>query len=349
MGKVCGIANYAVSICEEMDRLSDSPSICWVGGDIVTHDKALYCEPCLVVEHLQMEYQFWPYARLRAMAKQLHDRDIQMVVTMHTVTDNELSKPYNDAVRKNADKVLIHSPMSKMKLLEMGFALDQVEIVPMPIRRIEADRDVQKIPEGKTVLGFFGFLYRHKGVLELIAAFAEMKKKRDDLFLLLCASKPQNPHDDIEKEVVETLKNRDLKMNEDYLWVSKYLPDGKVLGYLEQCDAIALPYSHYGGYGTSAAVTTAACAGVPLLLPSDICWFNHVPPDAACFFDANIFDTEEFSSTLQETLDLALMEGRRQQTVDAMRRWMEDCSIEKAALRHLEIYEEITGKPFVPK
>ncbi len=335
IGTPCGIAAYSEQLCAAMLAQDKHSMKGWVGGNVLNHDRILDMNPDTDIEHFQMEYQFWAPVRLRAIGNELKKRGIPLVVTMHTVSTNEGAQKHNDIVRQIANKVIVHSDQARNALVdELGFDEQQVVKLPMPVKRIELSEDVQKLPEEPFKVGFFGFLYRHKGVLELAKAVSSLGK---DVFLMMCASKPKNPHDEIDGELKEIIEQAGWT-EEDYLWESDYVDDSKVVGLLSQCDLIVLPYKHYGSYGSSAAVNMCASAGKPMLL-SDVCWFGHVDRKAALWCDQPD-DQGSLADAVEKAMSLRCT-GTYEDVVKSMDNWAHNSNVDLVASQHLELYASL--------
>jgi len=332
MNTECGIAEFSQTLNYGIGEIIPNQVVC-VGGQKASlmNDLVLDQYKNAVIEHLQMEYQFWSPQRLRVIGLQCRRRGVKMVVTMHTVGVEDTVVPYHDALKEYADMIIVHSEASRAELLEQGFDGERISVLPMFVPKVEVDEDVQELPKDKFKIGFFGFLYPHKGVLDLLEAVQGLKEKYDDLFVMMCASQHSNDRSNYIEEVHTYLQENKWVANEDYLWQSDYLSDGKVLGYLNQCDIIVLPYKHYGSVGSSAAVNMCALANKTMLL-SDVCWFDHVPTEVKWGYAPD---------KLQESIETFKTSYLRKVYEKNTANWVNEYTIKNSAKKHLELYERI--------
>ena len=333
MNTECGIAEFSQALNYGIGKIIPDQMVC-VGGQRASlmNDFVLDQYKNAVIEHLQMEYQFWSPQRLRVIGLQCRRRGVKLIVTMHTVGVEDIVVPYHNALKEYADVVIVHSDASRAELLEQGFVNEKITVMPMFVPEVEIDEDVQRLPKDKFKIGFFGFLYPHKGVLDLLEAVGGLKEKYDDLFVMMCASQHSNDRSNYIEEVHAYLQENEWAANEDYLWQSEYLPDGKVLGYLKQCDLIVLPYKHYGSIGSSAAVNMCALAKKTMLL-SDVCWFSHVPDGIKMSYKLD---------KLQYNIEaIKINKPLRKVYENNISNWVNEYTIENSAKKHLELYERI--------
>lgn len=350
VGKPCGIANYTSSIVEEILKQGVS-KIGYVGGECRAHD-LLVSNNKYGIENIQLEYQFAAPNRLAYMLQNLRERGVKSVVTMHTF--NEDAAQHNRVVFRYADQIFVHSEMTKQKMADAFYPVDKVRVVKMPVPKLMTPEefkniDCSKLPSNRFKIGYYGFLYYHKGVEKLVHAFAKVKAAIPEAFLVLHASKPENTQDDVAGRVVKAMDQHGLIASRDFFWFSKYEEDErKAIAILSQCDLNVLPYDHYGSYGTSAAAGSVLAAGKPMLV-SDVCWFDHISDDVIEKYDVQKNKIDEISElagaieACKETIDDPT---RRNEWEQKIAEYVQEHSITEVASQHLEVYREITGIDF---
>lgn len=350
IGKPCGIANYTSSIVEEMMK-SGVKRIGYVGGECRAHDM-LTSNNKYGIENIQLEYQFASPNRLAYMLQNLRERGVKSVVTMHTF--NEDAAHHNRVIFRHADEVFVHSEMMKQKMAEAFYPTDKVRVMKMPVPKLMTpeefkDIDCSKLPSNRFKIGYYGFLYFHKGVEKLIHAFAKVKEKIPEAFLVLHASKPDNTQDDVAARVMKAIEQHGLIASRDYFWFSNYEEDErKAIAILSQCDLNVLPYDHYGSYGTSAAAGSILAAGQPALV-SDVCWFANIYDDVVQKYDVQknkIDEIDELAGAIEACKDTIDDEVMREAWKKNIAEYAYSHSITEVASQHLEAYREITGIDF---
>jgi glycosyltransferase involved in cell wall biosynthesis len=115
---------------------------------------------------------------------------------------------------------------------------------------------------GKTVIASYGFLLPHKGMPELIEAFALLAKKDPKMHLLLVNAEYPVP---VSAELAETCRQRIAQPDLEgrVTLITDYLTDEESLAWLGIADAIVFPYQHTQE-SSSAAVRWGLSTGRPV-------------------------------------------------------------------------------------
>jgi glycosyltransferase involved in cell wall biosynthesis len=142
------------------------------------------------------------------------------------------------------DRIIVHQPEDAHRLADMDVR-DNVVAIPHgtprpPAAEPNAVRHALGLGD-RPVVGTFGFLLPHKGIMSLIDAVDRLRVVVPDVTLLaLCATYPISTSEDHEKYVREQIAHRHLSDN--VLLVSDFLPAEVARTTLRAADVIALPY-----------------------------------------------------------------------------------------------------------
>ncbi|NIB42103.1 glycosyltransferase [Pseudomaricurvus alkylphenolicus] len=227
---------------------------------------------------IQFNFSFFRLSHLRQLLRTLYQGGVQVLLTFHSTADvieGEVTKSLRDILPelKQATRLLVHGTDDLNRLKSYGL-VDNVTLFPhgvaLPSKKPPAPP--QSIREHfnrvhqsgrKRVIASYGFLLPHKGVRQLIEAFAELSCTRDDLHLLLMNA--CYPVDASEKEAAEcrALISR-LGLESEVTMVTDFLPDHESLAWLTEADVIVFPYQHTQE-SSSAAVRWGLGAGKPVM------------------------------------------------------------------------------------
>jgi glycosyltransferase involved in cell wall biosynthesis len=287
----CGIANYcryllnhvgeAVSTkifanqdCIRNGLDEDFVSRCWergwIDGDLGKLGDKITAQDAQVV-NIQYNFGFFGVKQLGDLIIDLARRGIRVIVSFHSTAPVEVH-----GVRQSlesiavelrcADRLLVHSPTDVALLKTIGLEKN-VSVFPHGMLVFEdedicAVRKAQNIPNSK-VVGSFGFLLPHKGVLELIQSVPYLRAEYPDiLVLLVCALYP----DPVSGEYYERCKSRveELGLENHVCFVTEYLEERAIIRRLHVADLLVLPYKSTTE-SSSAAIRLAACAKRPII------------------------------------------------------------------------------------
>jgi len=333
----CGIAEYSKSLTQALQDMPEKMSkIGLMGGGEQTYLDHVDNNSVKGV-HFQYEYQFHDPSRLKFMFRELKSRDVKILVTQHTLSRDAAS--HNAVIKEMADAVIVHSDCSvNYAVDELGYDPEKVHRVIMPCRPImDQVENVMPLPQDRLKIGFFGFSYFHKGISKLIVNYFSLKQHEafQDLMLVIVSNKPAQDSVGYYEQCVNMMLQFGLKPNQDYLWFDKFLPEEQVVGFLQQCDCVILPYDDYGGVGTSAAIRTVMSAGRPVFA-SDTCWFSDIPEMVV----PRLHD-ESFESELKSCISGLRNKQYAEALSNRIVKYVGKNTWEKAAEQHREIYQKV--------
>jgi len=200
------------------------------------------------VLHLQFNFGFFELERLsNLIERQLDQRGV--VMTLHRTKDIEIDGKLVSlrsiaSTLQKVDRLIVHQEHDARVLADMGLK-ENVVVVPIGTEappRISPQAARELIGLGtRPVIGTFGFLLPHKGVLELIEVIDALRPEFPDICLVaLCAHYPDITSDDYEAQVRKEIQARGLSDN--VMLVTDYLRDEVSRTILRGVDAIVLPY-----------------------------------------------------------------------------------------------------------
>ena len=264
----CGVAEYSRYIVEHgrgsisfelfADKVDDvvdpfaerGVNRCWSdrwNPDLRELEAALTTSDPDVV-HIQFNFGFFELKHLAEFIdRQLEHRGV--VVTLHRTADIDIegdlvSLKQIEATLQRVDQLITHQQADARLLGEFGLVRN-VRVVPQgapsppPITH-SATRLALKVGS-RPVIGAFGFLLPHKGILDLIRAVDTLRTDFPDLCLFaLCARHPSPTSREYENAVRAEIDARGL--DDNVLLISEFLPDRTAAAILRGADAIVLPY-----------------------------------------------------------------------------------------------------------
>jgi glycosyltransferase involved in cell wall biosynthesis len=218
---------------------------------------------------VQFNLGFFRLPALAALIDRLVDGGILVFVCLHSTVDVEkpdltirLQEAKSSLAR--ACRLLVHSVHDLNRLKTLGL-VDNVTLfpqgapTPVTVDRRQVRRDLRLT--GNPVLATFGYLLPHKGLRELIRAFALIKRRQPQAHLLMLnalypvpqsAEEHQSCLTEIEAHGLENCVTL----------TTDYLPDHDVLARLQAADVVVFPYQH-----TQESASAAVRLGLASLVP----------------------------------------------------------------------------------
>lgn len=184
--------------------------------------------------------------------------------------------------------------------------------------------------QGKRIIASYGYLLPHKGLQQLIEAFAQLAAADDSLHLLLVNALYPLAVSEQERDACLALIDR-LHLNESVTLATDFLPDSQSLALLQLADLIAFPYQRTQE-SSSAAVRIGLASGrpvavTPLSIFDDVADALHTLPGTR---------PEDLADGMRELLDNP--ETLAQQSVKT-ERWLKSRLWPKLSQRLLNIID----------
>jgi glycosyltransferase involved in cell wall biosynthesis len=218
---------------------------------------------------VQVNLGFFRLQALAALIDRLVDRGILVFVCLHSTIDVDkpdvtirLQEAKSSLAR--ACRLLVHSVHDLNRLKALGL-VDNVTLfphgaaTPVAVDRDQVRRDLRLT--GKPVLATFGYLLPHKGLRELIRAFALVKQRQGDAHLLMLNALYPVPQSAAEHQAcLAEIKAHGLE--NCVTLTADYLPEHDVLARLQVADMVVFPYQQ-----TQESASGAVRLGLASLVP----------------------------------------------------------------------------------
>jgi glycosyltransferase involved in cell wall biosynthesis len=327
----CGIANYSQYLLDHFPRQRicvlanhviertgyDQNFVrrCWLAGDEENLDDvvATILEENLTAVVLQYNFSFFTLKNLERFILRLQEHGIALHVFFHSTADVHLPEQVKSlgTIRDSlalVERIYVHGVDDVNRLKAWGL-IENVCYFPHGIAP-----PLQQIPEresvlqGKKVIASYGFLLPHKGILELIQAFAQLDHVNNDYHLLLLnALYPVSVSSDLAHQARALIAA--LALQNKVSLCTDFLSETETLQRLSQADLIVFPYQ-VTQESSSAAVrvglaTGKAVAVTPLGIFDDVAEAVHFLPGVSAAEMAQgiseLFKQKVASSTVHAT------------------------------------------------
>lgn len=283
----CGIATYTafLSVAFPADRLTilanhTSEQLAEDGANVIrcwnnlsetlddVYDTAIARGLRAVV--IQFNYSFFKLSAFARLIDRLKDASIAVHCFFHSTRDVMLLGVHQSLSSiakslKRADRLYVHGVQDMNILKDFGLVDNVVffphGVLPM-LPPLSPSERAERGLEGKKIIGSYGFLLPHKGVQQLIQAFAQLAKKDETLHLLLLNSLYPIIDSEQEKQACDALIDK-LGIAKRVTFITDFLPDTECLARLQTADLIVYPYQHTQE-SASGAVRIGLAAGRPV-------------------------------------------------------------------------------------
>lgn len=216
---------------------------------------------------IQHNHAFMSLDSLGHLLEQLYQHNTPSVVTLHNTHEPAPARGLNHAGFAQATRLLVHSTDDLNRLKDANLTRNTA-LFPHGVYQSDTSLDTAVLRqrlglEGKRVIGSFGFLMPHKGIKELIQAFATLSTTHPELHLLLCNA--EYPDEKSARELAECSRLiESLGLEDKVIREHRFLSDSDTLGLLSLCDLLVFPYQHTEE-SASGAVRMGIAASVPVL------------------------------------------------------------------------------------
>ncbi|PSF14296.1 hypothetical protein C7H09_00120 [Marinobacter fuscus] len=293
-GEACGIAEYSRYLAQELHDAGAELEVwapkhlanpgqapmanqlrgiqcCWQPASTVLPD-ALATAP----ETVWIQYHpgfFSLSARLEQMIETAtragHLRFITLHATLPLLQLPEAERAQTARTLNAFYRVIVHTP-NDMNVLKTLGVVDNVALLPQGVTRpVKAPAHAV---DGEFTVGCFGFLFPHKGVMELINAFAQFRNANPEAAsarLLLLNSLHSNP-ESAEYEQQCRARIRELGLEQVTEFCSEFLEEQQVAERLASCNLLILPYRETPESSSAAVRTAVACCPTVAVTPARI-------------------------------------------------------------------------------
>lgn len=283
----CGIANYSHFLSQQIppsrlrvlanhipERMALDQNYvlrCWNAEQEETYEYALetILEEGIEAVVIQYNFGFCSLPNLAAFLQQLRHHQIQAHVFFHSTADVKHDARIKSlgTIRDSlaqAERLYVHGVEDVNRFKEWGL-IDNVVYFPHGIAPVLAHRPAKPVAlQGKTVIASYGFLLPHKGIRELIEAFALLRYGNDDYHLLLVnALYPASVSTETESLCRQRIE--ELGLQAHVTLITDYLSEQETKQHLSQADLIVYAYQETQE-SSSAAVRVGLSVGSPVLV-----------------------------------------------------------------------------------
>ncbi|MCF8104319.1 MAG: glycosyltransferase [Desulfohalobiaceae bacterium] len=269
---------------------------------------------CVVVN---VHAAFFALAELQALLQGLFDQKRQVILIFHSLQSLEEADPEALRLLGRVDRVLVHSIHDLNRMKDLGL-VDNVTLFPHGVTEMQdlSGESCVALPPGfasRRIIASSGFLMPHKGIQELIQAFAELLQADASLGLLLVNAVYPREADLSFYHACQRLI-RELNLEAAVHLVPDFLSLEDSLSLLSKAELIVYPYQHTAE-SSSAAVRMGLAADrpvacTPLSIFDDVAEVVHFLPGSR-------------PDDLAEGLSRLLNDARCLQARDAIRReWL---------------------------
>ncbi|RZI43622.1 glycosyltransferase [Herbaspirillum sp. HC18] len=219
---------------------------------------------------VQYNFGFFSVATLGRLIRRLHQNNVAVHCFFHATAEfmrgSELITL--EAIAGDlalCERIYVHSANDQNRLKGYGLVHNVVPfpqgVLPTPSGSLEGLRQSLGL-KNKKVVAAYGFLLPHKGLQQLIRAFALLAKKDAALHLLLVNSLYPAPESEQEEAICRTLID-ECRLGSRVTLITDFLTDADSLATLQLADVIVYPYQKTNE-SSSAAVRMGLAAGRPV-------------------------------------------------------------------------------------
>ena len=339
----CGIATYSDFLLEPMkdefeevvilanksddiiDKEYENNVIrCWTNRNDVSNDELNSVLDNLDIDcvFIQFNFSFFDLQSLGKIITKLSKKNKKIFITFHSVQDVkivgfEASLGWITESLKLVDNIFVHN-VSDLNTLKNFGLVSNVTLFPHGVlKREKLNTNMKKELhlEDKKVIGSYGFMLPHKGIKELIEAFALIRSAHKNTHLLLVNAIYPDP---ISKEYAKECKDKiiELKLEENITMVNDFLSDEESFQYLDCAALLVMPYKQTQE-SASGAVRYAISTRKPIVC-TPISIFNDVE-DIVHF--SNNTSIDSLSEKIDELLsDNKVLESKN----EILTKWIEE-------------------------
>ncbi|TXI92997.1 MAG: glycosyltransferase [Burkholderiaceae bacterium] len=336
----CGIANYshALTACIPPQRLTIFAShiperTALDQANVIRSWNAQQSENFEVaLEHIeeqgigavviQYNFGFTSIENLARLIDALEQRAVAVYIFFHSTADVQIegkwvSLSHITPTLKKARGLFVHGIEDMNRLKSWGLQQRAVYFphgIDVAPSHAQTAQKVARFRDTK-VIASYGFLLPHKGLPQLIEAFAQLDHERHRYHLLMVNALYPSPISDVELRHCQNFI-RDLGLVDKVSLLTEYLPDGDTKAILANADLIVFPYQATQE-SSSAAVRTGLATGRPVAV-TPLAIFDDVK-GAVRYLDGT--DPQSIATSLSRMLDAEGVETLSLEQDELRQRW----------------------------
>jgi glycosyltransferase involved in cell wall biosynthesis len=346
----CGIADYAEFMCENLgdykilsnknehnldEKKEYNVFRCFNSQETLNELQSVIINENIT--HLIINYHIVLFSNteLIKLINFLESHKINVVIILHNSTTLD-----NDAIEalKKINSVFIHT---KTEFDHFKTKIDNCKIFNHPIKIFPRKILDTNLPKNKKIISSFGFLLKHKGIVELVKSFVHIQKKDEDTHLLLLNSIHPNENGDKSKSILNEINKIIIENNliDKVTIKNERLEGDEIQSYLSETNCVVYLYGHTNE-SSSAAVRTGLASGVPI-----ICSKNKIFDDVSdyVFFVSN----DDSEKTADEILQILKNKKELEEKKIKQEKWINENSWENNIKIILENFNGINLCGFI--
>lgn len=199
--------------------------------------------------HIQFHYGlFQNLARFAAFVENLVSSK-KVVITFHKTADNDFITRVESlrtivASLNKCTALVVHAESDRKRLLDYGVTalIKVIEHGQIVYPDIAAAKQKAKLGiDSSVVVGSYGFLIPHKGILEAIQSIAILKKDIPDiLYMPVCSLSGGKDSQEYFGQCSAEIER--LGLQDNVRMITDFLPNDESMKYLKACDVMVMPY-----------------------------------------------------------------------------------------------------------
>ena len=314
----CGIAAYSNFLIEhikasvivfapETDWTLEVDGVnvkrCWKAGqvdDLAQLHSAIRTADIEVLI-IQFNYGFFDFVAFNSLLQKLKADSIRVFITFHSTNDPSESKRLSNLVSglSGCDGLFVHSAKDFYQLQKLGMTHNTRFLPQGMVEKNPGKGLVVRAPAGSTVIATYGFALPHKGLTEVLEAFAILTRDTSQPYHLLMvnAEYPATVSLGLLSQIRERIVQ--LGVSDQVSLISDYLTDEQSLAHLATANLVVYAYQNTGE-SSSAAVRMGIASTSPVIV-TPIAIFDDVKTSV---FYLPGFKAEEIAAGLKKALIL---------------------------------------------
>ena len=349
--KECGVANYSRDLvdnllcrvtvfCEKDNnpeynntKVKVIPS--WTNRDnSYCHIVELLKKNKIDIAHIQYNHDIMNAGQLKLFGNELKETGIRSIITLHS------SKGGVDIFAKHFDQIIVHSDISAKDIIGSNALENQVKIIPIGSNKILANKTKQiaciekHIDYNRPILSNFGFFLPQKGIKEQIKAISILKKKYENILLLVVCAIHKQLNSKISEDYFNECKEltNELNLNSNIIFITEYMPLEESINYLQCSDIIILPYVNSAAQATSSAGRTVLSCRRPVIV-TDVEIFSDLTNLVPKVEPRNI------DTLVEKTIEILENKQLQEMYVQKISRFIDKTSWKNIAREHMRFYK----------
>lgn len=335
----CGIATYSQFILNHIDtskynilRFANQSDVvlnedfekdiirCWNNRFDINNDvlvEQIVSNKCESIV-LNFNFGFFGIENLKDIIEKVSDKGIKIIIIFHSVADvtipgleASLSSIISSLLKVNY--LLVHNIEDMNFFKNLGLKNMELLSHGVTMRNFAMSKKTQS--EKAFTIASYGFLLPHKGILELIEAFALLCNQHAEIRLLLVnAIYPAKESLAYYNLCLEKIKT--LKLTSKIEFITDFLDDDISFEHLDKADILVMPYRNTNE-SASGAIRYAVSTLKPIL-----CTKQHIFEDVSeivHFMDG--YTPQEMSQSIEKFINNASLLSQK---IDIQKRWIQE-------------------------